>query len=285
MNGIIYCYTSPNNKKYVGQTKNEVKRKSRWLNLKYAYGGGGKVDHSRKKYGPENFKYEVLEIIDAETEDLLIKKLNDTEIYWISKLDTYRNGLNSTTGGQQNWSEKMCFSHVGKKHSEETKRKISEKNKLFWKDKVRQPSQKSIDFLIERLSQPIYQYTINKEFIQEWMSAAEASKYLHIDESSIRKCCKGTNKQAGGFIWILKDDFKTLSEINISNKERSLIRSIKKVLQKDASGNIVAIFNSCVDAAKQFEKYKDGANAISKCCRGIKPSFANYYWEYSYDIR
>lgn len=62
------------------------------------------------------------------------------------------------------------------------------------------------------------------------MSATEASRVLHIDESVIRKCCKGNCKQAGGFIWILKDDFKTLSEINISNKERSLIRSIKKVL-------------------------------------------------------
>lgn len=284
MTGVIYCYTSPNNKKYVGQTKSEVKRRSRWLNLNFVYGGGGKIDNSRKKYGPENFKYEILETVCAETEEYLIEKLNEREIYWIDKLDTYKNGLNSTPGGQQAWSSKMVTSHVGKKHSEETKRKISEKNKLFWKDKVRSFSQKNINALKERNSRPIYQYTLDKEFVQEWMSAAEVSRVLHIDESVIRKCCKGDCKQAGGFIWILKDDFKTLSEINISNKERSLIRSIKKVLQKDASGNIISIFDSCVDAAKQFEKYKDGANAISKCCRGVKPSFANYYWEYSYDI-
>ena len=49
--------------------------------MKYAYGGGLKIENARKKYGPENFKYEVLEIINAETIDELIKKLNDREIY------------------------------------------------------------------------------------------------------------------------------------------------------------------------------------------------------------
>lgn len=144
MTGVIYCYTSPNNKKYVGQTKSEVKRRSRWLNLNFVYGGGGKIDNSRKKYGPENFKYEILETVYAETEEYLIEKLNEREIYWIDKLDTYKNGLNSTPGRQQAWSSKMVTSHVGKKHSEETKRKISEKNKLFWKDKVRSFSQKTL---------------------------------------------------------------------------------------------------------------------------------------------
>ena len=60
MIGIIYCYTSPSGKKYIGQTLSEIRRKSRFKNLNRNY-GGEKIDNARKKYGPENFKYEVLE--------------------------------------------------------------------------------------------------------------------------------------------------------------------------------------------------------------------------------
>lgn len=60
MIGIIYKYTSPSGKVYIGQTIDEKKRRKEFrnLNIKYA---GRKINHARKKYGPENFEYEVLE--------------------------------------------------------------------------------------------------------------------------------------------------------------------------------------------------------------------------------
>lgn len=57
--GIIYKYISPSNKVYIGQTINEYERKHAFLTReKYA---GDKIDNARKKYGPVNFKYEILE--------------------------------------------------------------------------------------------------------------------------------------------------------------------------------------------------------------------------------
>ena len=45
-----------------------------------------------RKYGIENFSFEILE--ECSKEDL-----DDREIYYISKYDSYFNGYNQTTGG------------------------------------------------------------------------------------------------------------------------------------------------------------------------------------------
>ena len=57
--GIIYKYTSPSGKVYIGQTINEYKRRNTFLNLNLKY-GGAKVENARKKYLPENFIYEII---------------------------------------------------------------------------------------------------------------------------------------------------------------------------------------------------------------------------------
>ena len=45
-----------------------------------------------KKYGPENFTFEVLEIVDR-------TKLNEREVYWIDFYKTKDYGMNGTKGG------------------------------------------------------------------------------------------------------------------------------------------------------------------------------------------
>ena len=57
--GVIYKYESPNKKVYIGQTINEKRRKSEFLQVNQKY-GGLKINNARKKYGPENFQYEIL---------------------------------------------------------------------------------------------------------------------------------------------------------------------------------------------------------------------------------
>ena len=60
MKGIIYKYTSPSGKVYIGQTTNEKKRKRVFLNENNEDYAGLKINNARKKYGPKSFKYEVL---------------------------------------------------------------------------------------------------------------------------------------------------------------------------------------------------------------------------------
>ena len=47
----------------------------------------------------------------------------------------------------------------------------------------------------------INQYTLDGEFIQEWLSAKEIERQLGFAHENIAKCCKGKIKYAYGFLW------------------------------------------------------------------------------------
>jgi group I intron endonuclease len=145
----IYLMTNKiNNKKYVGQTNNLKRR------IKYQHFNAGHVktviDKAILKYGKENFE---VKVIEETTKD----KVNEREIYWIKKYNTYKGvGYNCTPGGEslsgkdnpmygvslsgklngmygrkrsQRVKDKLKKFHTGLKHKEETKNKISEATK------------------------------------------------------------------------------------------------------------------------------------------------------------
>ncbi len=109
MKYIIYKTTNIiNNKVYIGkhQTKN--------INDNYL-GSGVALENAIKKYGKENFKKEILFIFDNEIEMNEKEKELVTESF-ISTNKTYNMGVGGEGG-----------SHFkGKKHSDETKQKLSE---------------------------------------------------------------------------------------------------------------------------------------------------------------
>lgn len=51
------------------------------------------------------------------------------------------------------------------------------------------------------LSKKVYQYDINNNFIQEFISSSEAGRILNINNSSISSCCNKKRKTAGNFKW------------------------------------------------------------------------------------
>ena len=71
----------------------------------------------------------------------------------------------------------------GKPRSEETKRKIS----------------------IAR-SIPIYQYSLDNQFVKEWESATAVKRELGFDNGYIADCCKGKIESFKGYKWKFKSD-------------------------------------------------------------------------------
>lgn len=98
MIGIIYKYTDPDGKIYIGQTVNEKRRRETFLDLSKYY-AGGKINYARKKFGPENFTYEILFKKTYTNYKLAKKELNKKEVYYINKFNSYKNGLNGNYGG------------------------------------------------------------------------------------------------------------------------------------------------------------------------------------------
>lgn len=254
--GIIYCYTNKiNGKQYVGQTIDEQSRRSAFR-TKELYctklDSGGKLskfDAARKKYGIESFEYDILETIEDDNLDNLHINLDLLEQKWIKILDTFKNGYNCTEGGfsgrlseetKKKISEslkghsiseltyqKLCL--TGYAHTEESKKKISEKAKERYKDPTNHPmygkhhSEESKRKNSEsrkgkckgsenKRSKPVLCFNKSGEFIKEFVCQGDALEWLGKDRqynSQISKCCNKKVKTAFGYIWKFKESEKS----------------------------------------------------------------------------
>ena len=143
LNGIIYCAISPSNKKYYGYTLNLNERK-RWH-----YRDAFKRNKSQyfcralRKYGFENFIWNIIETYQQENKIELHDILCEREIFWIEKDKTYipEYGYNMTKGGDGcswcNKGKKITQEHKDKLKipcSEERKTKIKLARKILEKN-------------------------------------------------------------------------------------------------------------------------------------------------------
>ena len=110
--GIYGLRCRVTDKWYVGQTKDFTDRRCRYITNRFR--GQKKLFAAVKKYGIENFDSTILESVDSV--DWI---LDYREMYWIRKLNTFVDGYNLTEGGQ------LGSGFLGRKHSDETKRKMS----------------------------------------------------------------------------------------------------------------------------------------------------------------
>ena len=116
--GIYKVTNLINDKVYIGQSKNIRKRFKSHHTIDYnnkqncCY--NTKFYQALRKYGLENFKVDVLELTNEE--------LDKKEIQYIKQYDSFKNGYNSTEGGQH-WSE-----NIHSKETEEKRRLTREKN-------------------------------------------------------------------------------------------------------------------------------------------------------------
>ena len=96
MIGIYKITNKINNHSYIGLS---TKVEERWKYHQSPYNQQRESYKSLykafKKYGIENFTFEILE-------ECSIQELGEKEKYYITKYDTYKNGYNMTTGGEDN---------------------------------------------------------------------------------------------------------------------------------------------------------------------------------------
>jgi group I intron endonuclease len=123
MKGIIYKYTSPSGKVYIGQTLNEEQRRKDFLGKAYRYAGMG-INNARMKYGPENFEYEVLYEKEFETKEEALQTLNPLEEEYIKEYNSIQTGYNISKGGD---------SVNGIMDNEETKQRMIEGLKEYYR--------------------------------------------------------------------------------------------------------------------------------------------------------
>lgn len=161
----------------------------RGLNLASGGEGGGTPSEETKKrmslsaMGKKWSNEAKLKYIESKTNHPMY---NDE---WRSKISKANKGRKIT------WANKISQSKSGKtspfkgkKHSEETKKKMSQHRKNNYKS--------------NHLKTPVLQFDLNSNFIKEWDSITCAKKMIGGD---IASCVIGKQKTAGGFIWKYKN--------------------------------------------------------------------------------
>ncbi len=112
MNQIYKITNKINGKSYIGLTTQGIIR--RWSEHKYRFNLGER-DHrlylAMRKYGIENFEYEVLETVKDKN------MLSVLEAQYIKKFDSFKNGYNMTDGGEfvsEETREKLSKMFIGR---------------------------------------------------------------------------------------------------------------------------------------------------------------------------
>lgn len=215
--GIYKIENLINGSIYIGQSIDIEKRWSTHisiLNQNNHY--NAHLQNAWNKYGSENFKFSIVE-------ECKQFELNDREIYWIDKYDSFINGYNLTHGGgnteafsksviQFDMSGKELNRYLSISEAEtitginysmiseccSNKRKTA--GGYIWQYEDDFVSIPSWHFQSRKFRE-ICQINDDGKIINIFPSSAEAKRVTGICDTSIIRCCHGTLKTAGGYEW------------------------------------------------------------------------------------
>jgi len=211
----IYKITSPSDKVYIGQATNIEKR---WIYYKrITCNNQPQLYNSLKKYGFESHIFEILEECSLEQLDereIFYKQQFIDKFGWEKALFCH---LIDGKGGykSEKTKQKISKANKGKKHSIEAclKKSISLKGRMESEETRKLKSQNNIGIsrgkgipkskehifkFSKSRCRPVFQYSLNGEFIKEWEGAIVVKKELGIN---INSCLQGKTKTSGGYIW------------------------------------------------------------------------------------
>lgn len=266
MIGIYKITNKINNKSYIGQS---IHVEERWKEHIEKNNNKSLIHLAIIKYGVENFSFEILEQCSQQ-------ELNDREIYWIDKYDTYQNGYNLTLGGES-----------GRKYDVNEILETFNKTQSLFKTAniigchittVRNVCRGlgiNLSYLQE--AKPVEKIDpITLNIIQEYYSISEAALDMNVTHSAIKRAVEGQNQSCQGYFWRYKGDI---------DKKFSIKEEVKKAKTKInqidlETGQIIATYDSQADALRALNK-NPKSGGISSVCRGNKKSAYGYFWQYA----
>ena len=216
----IYKITNPTNKIYIGQSVNIDKRFYRYSIISSNVKKQTKLYRSFIKYGVLNHTFDIICTCELD-------ELNEKERYYQDFYDCIDNGLNCFYTKSYNKSGKasketlikMSISQkgnknwLGKKHTQETKNKISKsKTGIKFSDAVnaskgrkgRVSNRKGIFSENNPRSKKVIQYDKNGIIINEWNCIMDIVREYNFSAGNISSCCNNKMKTYKSFIWKFK---------------------------------------------------------------------------------
>lgn len=273
MKGKIYIIKNTiNNKVYIGQTIQSIERrfnkhKSDYNLKKY----DTKLTRAFNKYGIENFYIELLE------ENIEESLLDEKEIFWIKKYDSYNNGYNSTLGGQHKNSPSKYNRDIIKDLWDQG---LSSKD---IREKIKIPADTLSDILLHeffipkeeiafRKGQKMYSFSDEKllEYWEKGMGVFQISKKYGGSSSIIRKRLLR--------LGITEEELEQRAKENCGKNFRENNYNLQPVYQFDLNGKFIKQYKSIKEASLATNTER---SSISKCISKEYKSANGYLWSNS----
>lgn len=184
--GIYKITNNINGKCYIGQSIFLNRRIKRHLSYK-SHKDNLAIYKAFDKYGINNFLIEILEYFDTKDYSYIKHKLDELEIYYIDKFNSYRDGYNKTIGGDAGVT--------GYKFTEEQKKKVSIASKIHAVNHYK----------------PVYLKSIITKYTKMYISEAYASADLNCNHSQISRVCDRKQMLLNGE-WVGGRSYKELND-------------------------------------------------------------------------
>ena len=210
---------------YIGSAINFKKRKYRHIKrLNENNHHSQFLQNSWNKYGSNNFSFIIVENVNDDI------KLIEREQWWIDNSNSTFNmcriacsplGRKHTKETKEKLSIITTGKYIGKIHTKESKKNMSDSHigKKLTKESIekrtlKQKGQKRSDETKQNMSdayykknkhKPIYRCDLNNNILDEWLSVTFAAKTLKMHRGYIYNCCKGTKKTYNNYIWRYKN--------------------------------------------------------------------------------
>lgn len=233
-NNRKFGYNIANGGNCVGTVSEETKKKISQANMGNQYGKGNILSEEHKKRISEAMKgnqHTKGRKMPEHVKQILLQSRQNEEV-----------------------RRKISVANTGKKHSEETKKKLSESHKGLGVKRV-----------------------VCVETGVFYDSIKEASKQLNLKGHHIGTCCSGDRQTCGGFHWCFEEDYT-------ENK-------IKELLTPKVNKHCIPVL--CVETNKMYESIQDAASDIGISKTGITeffkgrqsyagklPNGTKLHWEY-----
>lgn len=120
------------------------------------------------------------------------------------------------------------------------------------------------------IKKPVCNYDLERNFVKEFESIADAARYYNLSQADITHCCRREKVyMVGGFIWRFKGDDYDVKTIKLPTRV---------IYQYDFFGNFINKYNG-IQEAERITHIKN----IGSCCKGKYMSVGGYIWRYAED--
>lgn len=270
--GYIYRITNLVNKKqYIGQTKNYISRWKCHIYKMKKNAGCPALTAAMLKHGEENFKFEVICICFDDD-------LDKIETEYIKRYNTLvPNGYNISTGG------KATYGFLGKTHSEETRKVISQSVKERFadvnervkaSDRMKAVLAERGDEISKKISDSVLQSDKFKRAKELGIVGNSVNRpngvRMHTEEEK-KKISESVKR------YFSEHSNKGTNHINIEKHRHSMAKAVgRAVLQYDLDGNFLGEYESFADAARKTGVSKQG---IRFCAIGKFKQMCSYVFK------